>query len=62
MSEKDKDQERPLAYPRPTEADQQLNNQAEFVSDDPNEFDREAEDLQRPQKNDEQTKRREEGT
>ena len=34
----DKKDERPLAYPRPTEADQQVNNQPEYIDQQPNDF------------------------
>lgn len=39
MKQKDKNRERrPLAYPRPTETDEQLRNQPEFIDQQPNDF------------------------
>lgn len=35
---KEKNSERPEAYPKPTETDEQLNNQAEFIDQQPNDF------------------------
>jgi hypothetical protein len=32
-------QDRPEAYPRPTETDNQLKNQAEYIDEQPNNFD-----------------------
>lgn len=37
MSEEKKDQ-KPEAYPRPTEKDNQLHNNAEFIDQQPNDF------------------------
>ena len=37
--DKNKRNDRPEAYPRPTETDQQLQNQPEFIDQQPNEFD-----------------------
>ena len=34
----DKDEKRPAAYPRPTEKDIQLNNNPEFIDQQPNDF------------------------
>jgi hypothetical protein len=36
--DKDKNEDRPLAYPLPTETDQQLRNQPEFIDQQPNDF------------------------
>jgi hypothetical protein len=33
-----KENERPLAYPRPTQTDTQLNNQPEYIDQQPNDF------------------------
>lgn len=34
----DKKQERPESYPRPTETDNQLKNQPEYIDNQPNDF------------------------
>ena len=34
----DKNQERPFSYPRPTETDNQLQNQPEYIDQQPNDF------------------------
>lgn len=36
MEKKDKEQQRPEAYPKPTETDQQMQNQDEFIEDQAN--------------------------
>jgi hypothetical protein len=36
MSDKNKRDERPEAYPRPTKTDKQLQNQPEFIDNEPN--------------------------
>jgi len=36
--EKNKRDDRPEAYPRPTETDKQLQNQPEYIDQQPNEF------------------------
>lgn len=36
MNYMDKDEDRPVAYPRPTETDVQLNNQPEYIDQQPN--------------------------
>ncbi|MFL5742071.1 MAG: hypothetical protein ACJ75B_17745 [Flavisolibacter sp.] len=36
--EEKKNQERPESYPRPTETDQQLKNQPEYIDQQPNDF------------------------
>ena len=38
MDKNKNNNERPLSYPLPTEADQQLNNQPEYVDQQPNDF------------------------
>jgi hypothetical protein len=38
MSDKDKRDDRPEAYPRPSITDHQLQNQPEFIDEEPNEF------------------------
>ncbi|HEU4471220.1 MAG TPA: hypothetical protein VFR58_09060 [Flavisolibacter sp.] len=35
---RDKKDERPLAYPKPTETDQQLKNQPEYIDQQPGDF------------------------
>ncbi|MBD0286588.1 MAG: hypothetical protein ICV51_12345 [Flavisolibacter sp.] len=44
---------RPEAYPKPTETDQQLNNQPEFVDQEPNNKDKDISDI--PVKTDKQS-------
>lgn len=39
-----KDDERPIAYPKPTEADQQLKNQPEYTDQEPNTYNKEISD------------------
>ena len=42
MDPKDKKHEqRPVAYPKPTEADKQLQNQPEFIDEEPNTYQKE---------------------
>lgn len=36
MEKKDKEQQRPEAYPKPTETDQQMQNQDEFIEEHAN--------------------------
>jgi hypothetical protein len=38
MDKKSNNKERPVAYPRPTETDNQLKNQPEFIEEKPNAF------------------------
>jgi hypothetical protein len=38
MSKEEKRGERPESYPQPTETDKQLNNQPEYIDQQPNEF------------------------
>lgn len=46
MNGKDKKKdERPIAYPMPTETDKQLHNQPEFIDEEPNTFQKEISDL-----------------
>ena len=45
MNPKDKkEEERPVAYPKPTEADTQLQNQPEYIDQEPNKFEKEISD------------------
>ena len=41
MEKKDKEQQRPEAYPKPTETDQQMQNQDEFIEEHANYNDQE---------------------
>lgn len=46
MNPKDKKEEdRPIAYPKPTEADSQLNNQPEYIDQEPNSYEKEISDV-----------------
>ena len=46
MHPKDKkEEERPIAYPRPPEADNQLKNQPEFIDQEPNTYEKEISDM-----------------
>jgi len=49
-----KEEDRPIAYPKPTEADSQLNNQPEYIDQEPNTYDKEISDVpgQETQRND----------
>jgi hypothetical protein len=40
-----KEEERPFAYPKPTENDQQLRNQPEFIDQEPNSYDKQISDI-----------------
>ena len=40
-----KEDERPIAYPKPTEADEQLNNQPEYIDQEPNRYEKEISDV-----------------
>lgn len=43
-----KEEERPVAYPKPTEADNQLNNQPEYIDQEPNKYEKEVSDTGSP--------------
>lgn len=43
-----KEEERPFAYPKPTENDQQLNNQPEYIDQEPGSFEKEISDIPEP--------------
>lgn len=43
--DKKESSERPIAYPQPTEADQQLNNQPEYMDQEPNTYEKEISDV-----------------
>jgi hypothetical protein len=56
--EKNKNNNRPEAYPKPTETDKQLENQPEYIDEEPNKFDKTISDaskdnLGRPSKDEE---------
>lgn len=40
-----KEEERPFAYPKPTENDQQLRNQPEFIDQEPNTYEKQISDI-----------------
>ena len=40
-----KEEERPIAYPKPTEADKQLQNQPEFIDQEPNRYEKAISDV-----------------
>ena len=45
MNQKDKkEEERPVAYPKPTETDKQLKDQPEYIDQEPNKFEKEISD------------------
>ncbi len=44
MNSKDKDEDRPVSYPKPTEADKQLQNQPEYIDQEPNHYEKEVSD------------------
>jgi hypothetical protein len=44
-----KEEERPFAYPKPTENDQQLRNQPEYIDQEPNSFNNEISDVPGPE-------------
>lgn len=54
MSQKDKEEERPIAYPKPTEADKQLQNQPEYIDQEPNTMNKEISDFPATGKNDDE--------
>jgi hypothetical protein len=43
--DKNESSERPIAYPLPTESDSQLNNQPEYIDQEPNTYDKEISDV-----------------
>jgi hypothetical protein len=45
MKEKNKREERPESYPRPTESDKQIQNQPEYIDEEPNSFEKEISDV-----------------
>ncbi len=46
MNDKDKKEEqRPIAYPKPTETDKQLQNQPEYIDQEPDTFKKEISDV-----------------
>jgi hypothetical protein len=45
--------ERPEAYPKPTETDRQLQNQPEFIDQEPNTYTKEISDVPVPEDNEE---------
>ena len=40
-----KEEERPVAYPKPTETDKQLQNQPEYIDQEPGKYDKEISDV-----------------
>ena len=40
-----KEEERPFAYPKPTENDQQLRNQPEYIDQEPNSYEKQISDI-----------------
>ena len=40
-----KEEDRPIAYPKPTEADKQLQNQPEYIDQEPNTYQKEISDV-----------------
>ena len=40
-----KEEERPFAYPKPTENDQQLKNQPEYMDQEPNTYEKQVSDI-----------------
>lgn len=42
------EEDRPVAYPKPTEADSQLNNQPEYIDQEPNHYEKEISDTGSP--------------
>jgi hypothetical protein len=52
MNDKEKRTDRPESYPRPSETDKQLQNQPEFIDQQPNEFnDKSISDIPRTESN-----------
>jgi hypothetical protein len=45
MNNKSNSSERPEAYPKPTETDKQLQNQPEYIDQEPNDFTKEISDV-----------------
>lgn len=45
MNYTDKDNDRPFAYPKPTETDTQLNNQPEYIDQQPNTTEKDISDV-----------------
>lgn len=44
-----KEEERPVAYPKPTQADKQLKDQPEFIDQEPNSYQKEISDIRGPE-------------
>jgi hypothetical protein len=49
--DKNKRDERPEAYPQPSETDKQLQNQPEFIDQEPNQFTKEISDVPTKEEN-----------
>ena len=45
MKEKIKKDDRPVSYPRPSESDRQIQNQPEYIDQEPNKFEKEISDV-----------------
>lgn len=46
MKEKNKKEERPIAYPLPSDSDRQVQNQPEYIDQEPNKFEKEVSDVE----------------
>ena len=53
MSEDRNKHDRPESYPKPSETDQQLKNQPEFIDQEPNTYTKEISDVPQPEDNEE---------
>ena len=51
-----KEEERPFAYPKPTENDQQLRNQPEFIDQEPNTYEKQISDIPSQENEEQETK------
>ena len=51
-----KEEDRPFAYPKPTESDEQLNNQPEYIDQEPGSFTKEISDTREAESVEPQTK------
>lgn len=53
MKEKRDNHDRPESYPKPTETDKMLQNQPEYIDQEPNTYNKEISDVPRQEENDE---------
>lgn len=51
-----KEEERPFAYPKPTENDQQLRNQPEYIDQEPNSYEKQISDIPSQENEEQETK------